>query len=172
MMLAGRDPSLLVAVLIVGALVAVGPAWSESPSLGDGTAEIEIVSPAWLDPGTGPTGRELATTPGRFGTAATYVRMPDLVVDVTNVTGTPELYYDVDVPAIEVDTAAVERRLTGPGRYRLHLADVALPPGDYQVHGVSPPEPGTYTGRVTVRVQSFSAQTVVVNRTVQVRVEG
>lgn len=171
MMPKGRDRHLLVAVVILGALVLAGPSWAASTDLGDGTASVEIVAPTWLEPGTGPTGGTLHATSGRFGTEATYLRTPDLVVDVGDVSGRPEVVYDVEVPEIGVDPRPVRHRLSTPGRYRLHLADVALPPVGYSSGDVTVPAAGTYTGRVTVRVQSFSGTHVVANRTVEVVVD-
>lgn len=167
----GRDRHRLVAALVLGALVVAGPAWAAPMELGDGTADVEIVAPTWLEPGTGPAGEPLHATPGRFGTEATYLRIPDLVVDARNVTGRPEVLYDLEVPEIGVDPRPVRRRLSSPGRYRLHLADVALPPAGYSSGDVAVPAAGTYTGRVTVRVQSFSGHRVVANRTVEVVVD-
>jgi len=169
-MLDGADSSVVAAALILLALVVLGPSWATPTALGDGTAEVDVLAPTWLDSGEGPTDHVLRDDPGRFGTDASYLRSPPLVVDVSNVSGSPELYYDLDVPALDLDTGPVERRLSGPGRYRLELADVAVPPADYRYRDVEAPDSGVYTGIVTVRVQSFSGQTVVANRTVGVRI--
>lgn len=164
------DASVVVGAVVVLALLAAGPGWSTATDLGEGTADVRIVSPEWLEPGTGPAAHQLRTEPGRFGTAASYVRTPAVVVDATNVSGQPELYYEFDVPAIDADPPPVRRRLAGPGRYRLAPEDVALPPASYHDSDAVPAE-GTYTGHLALRVQSFSGQTVVVNRTVEVVVE-
>ncbi len=168
-MLTGRDRSLLVALLLAAALLVAGPSWGSSTALGDGSAEVHVVSPDWLEPGNGSTGHVLTTEDGRFGTRATYLRVPTVVVDASNVSGRPELYYDLDIPAFDRDPAATTQLLTDAGRYRLSPSDLALPPPDYDEGGVSRPEPGLYTARLLVRVQSFSGQRVVVNRTVEVR---
>lgn len=164
------DASVVVAAVVLASLLVAGPGWSSALDLGDGTADVRIVEPEYLDPGTGPADHQLRTEPGRFGTAASYVRTPELVVDVTNVSGTPELHYDVAIPAIDADPAPVQRRLTAPGRYRLAPAAVAIPPRSYDQNGAVPGD-GTYTGYLLVRVQSFSGDDVVANRTVEVVVD-
>lgn len=164
------DAAVAVAVVILVALVAAGPAWSESRGLGDGTADATIAAPSWLAGDGTAADHRLRTTSGRFGTAASYVRMPDVVVDVSNVTGESELYYDVTIPGLDADPAPARRHVDGPGRYRLAVDDVAVPPRDYH-DDASIPEDGTYTARFLVRVQSFSGHTVVANRTATVVVD-
>lgn len=163
------DASVLVVAVLLAGLAMAGPGWSATDELGDGTADVRVVEPVWLQQGAD-RAAELRTTPGRFGSAATYIRTPSLVVDVTDVTGRPELYYDLSVPALDVDPAPVTRRPTGPGRYRLPHDDVAIPPSDYD-GTVEPPAAGTYTAHVVVRVRSFSGDHVVVNRTAEVVVD-
>lgn len=167
------DLSVLVAALIVLGLVAAGPGWSSTDDLGEGTADVRIVEPTWLAAGVGPADHRIRAEPGRFGTPAWYVRTPAVVVDVANVSGRPELYYDVAVPELDADPPPVRRGLSGPGRYRLAPEDVALPPAGATADGTDAyrPEDGTYTGRLEVRVRSFSADRVVANRTVEVVVD-
>lgn len=169
-MLEARRASIVAVVVILGALLLAGPSWADSTSLGEGTAEVEVVAPAWLDGESGTDGH-LEATPGRFGTATTYLRTPDLVVDVRNVSGRPALTYNLAVPALGVDRPPVQRHLTDAGKYRLHMRDVAIPPPGYSRGDVAAPAAGTYTGYLTVRVQSFSGDHVVVNRTVEVRLD-
>lgn len=165
--------SVLAALLILVGFLAAGPGWATSGDIGEGTATARIVEPTWLADGSGPAEHRLRAQQGRFGTAAWYVRTPAVVLDVTNVTGSPELYYDVSIPGIDADPAPVRRHLAGPGRYRLAPADVALPPAGYEVDrsSVDLPADGTYTGRLEVRVRSFSTSHVVANRTVEVVVD-
>ena len=170
-MLDARRASLVAVAVILGALLLAGPSWAEATTLGEGTAEVEVVAPEWLDEGSGTVDPHLEVTRGRFGTAATYLRTPDLVVDVGNVSGRPAVTYDLAVPALGVDRPPVQRRIAESGRYRLHMPDVALPPPGYTRGGESPPPAGNYTGHVTVRVQSFSGDHVVANRTVEVRID-
>lgn len=164
------DPGIVVAGLVVIGLLAAGPSWASTPELGDGTANVPIVAPPELGDTTGSEPLELMTTAGRFGTEATYLRIPDLAVDASNVEGSPRLVYSLQVPALDVDR--VESRLIpGPGRLRVPMDDHAYPPPDYHADVPGLPDPGTYEGRVTVRVQSFSTDRVVVNRTVEVTVQ-
>lgn len=165
------DASVLAAAVVVLALVAAGPGWSTAADLGEGTADVRVVEPDWLPPGSGPADRTLRAEPGRFGTEAWYLRSPTLVADVSNVSGDPELYYDVSVPELGAEPAAVSRQLTGPGRYRLAPDDAALPPAGYDGDDADLPADGTYTGRLEVRVRSFSGQRVIANRTVEVIVD-
>lgn len=156
-MLGGSTPgdrTLGVVAVVLFATILGGLAGADAPSLGDGTADVQIASPS-VD--------RLPVEPGRFGSAARYVRVPDLVADVSRVDGHPRLQYRVAVPGIDVDRHR-SRLLEGAGRLRLHLPDVALPPPG------SGPSSGTYRGRIVVAVQSFSTDHTVLNRTVTVRV--
>lgn len=151
--------------LVVLAFAAVGgpPAGGPPPDeVGDGTASLSVVSP---------TTDALATSPGRFGTSARYLRLPDLVVDVSGVDGRPRVVYRVVVPALDVDRQ-VHEVVTSPGRVRLEMADRAYPPAGYPGGFRSLPGDGTYEGRLVVRVQSFTTDRTVLNRSVSVRVRG
>lgn len=152
------DRSVLAGLLVVLVVLASGLVGGPPAGLGDGTAEVAVVSPD-VD--------RLAVHDGRFGTATTYLRLPDLVVETSNVSGRPRLVYAVAVPELGLDRQRT-RLIEGERRLRIHMPDRAFAPrgtGD----GALPP-PGTYEGRLTVRVQSFSSDRTVVNRTVAVRV--
>lgn len=147
---------LLVVAVVLATLVLTGPVvgldvTSESPELGDGNATVEVLD--------APSGT-IPVTHGRFGTDVSYVRIPEAVVDVRNLTGAPRIRYSLTVPELGVDRQ-VYRIVTDEGRIRLGLSDRALAPDT---------APGTYTGRVDLRLQSFEGQTVLVNRTVEVTV--
>jgi len=163
--------TLVVATVLV-ALVLAGPAWGTPTGVGGGTATVSVVSPEALG-GPGASGDHsvtLRTTPGRFGTHATYLRIPDLVVDVRDRSGRPQLHADLSVDAAGIDPPPVSRILHRSGTHRLSYPDVALPPPDYD-HGGTAVEPGTYDGHLEVRVQSFDGDYVVVNRSVEVVVD-
>jgi hypothetical protein len=119
-------------------------------SLGDGTASVTVVEP---------TDDRVQVTAGRFGTNVSYVRIPDLVVDVQSVDGRPRVFYQVTVPELGIrkQNSAVVR---STGRMRVPLSDRAVPPGTAVDDA---------TARIVVRVQSYTGQTVVLNRTVGVR---
>jgi hypothetical protein len=119
-------------------------------SLGDGTASVTVVEP---------TGDDVRVTDGRFGTNVSYVRIPDLVVDVESVDGRPRVFYQVTVPELGIrkQNDAIVR---STGRMRVSISDRAVPPGA---------EIGGSTARFVVRVQSYTGGTVVMNRTVGVR---
>jgi hypothetical protein len=119
-------------------------------SLGDGTASVTVVEPPDED---------LRVTEGRFGTNVSYLRIPDLVVDVTSLDGRPRVLYQVTVPELGIQKQN-DDIVRSTGRMRVSISDRALPPGT-DVDGT--------TARLVVRVQSFTGQTVVVNRTVDVR---
>jgi hypothetical protein len=155
---------------VLVALIAAGPTWATAPELGSGTANVSVVSPAEIDAGHGDSSLVLRTTPGRFGTSATYLRIPDLVVDASNVDGTPRLVYGLEVRALDVDRLET-RLLPDPGRLRVPMADRAYPPPDFEHDAPGLPEPGTYEGRLVVRVQSYTSDRIVVNRTVEVIVD-
>lgn len=149
------------AVATVGIVVAVvlgGWLGAQPATLGDGTATVRVVSP---------DADGLETEPGRFGTAASYLRLPDLVADVTNVTGTPRLVYRIRVPALDLDRQR-SRLIRHEGRLRVSMPDRAFPPRE--TAEASPPPAGRYDGRLVVRVQSFSTDRTVLNRTVTVRI--
>ena len=144
----------VVAVVLVVVLLS-GPGTgidltSERPSLGDGTATVTVVQPE-----DGP----LSVTDARFMRGASYVRIPDLVVDVTDVTGQPRVFYQVSIPALDVKKQN-DRIVDAPGRFVVPLSDRAIPE-DWV------PDNGT-TARVVVRVQSYSEGRTVLNRTVHV----
>lgn len=144
----------LLATAVIIALVGIGGLAGADPAqLDDGTATVDVVSmPA-----------QLAYEPGRFGTEAEYLRLPDLVVAVNALSGTPRIHYRITVPSMGIDRHET-RLIRGEGRLRIPLADVAFPPGQHRQ------ESGTHSGRVEVRVQSFSTDTVIANRSVRVGV--
>lgn len=148
----------LAALFIVLATLAAGLAGSQPATLGDGTATVDVVEP---------TRDTLETAPGRFGTTVSYLRLPDLVADVSNVSGRPRLVYSVRVPALELDRQET-RLIHGEGRLAVAMADRAYPPRASADDGL--PDPGTYDGRLVVRVQSFSSDRTIVNRTIEVQV--
>lgn len=152
------DGSVVAAALVVTATLLFGLTGPEAAGLGDGTASIEVAAPA---------GDRLAFDRGRFGAAASYLRLPDLVAHAGNVTGRPQLVYTVRFPELDVDRRET-RLLRAEGRVQVHMSDRAYPPRNstFDDH----PAPGTYTGHLTVRVQSFSTDRTVINRTVTVRV--
>lgn len=152
------DRSLLAGLLVVLTVLASGLVGGQPAALGDGTAAVELVSPD-VD--------RLAFEDGRFGTAATYLRLPDLVVEISNLSGRPRVQYGVAVPALGLDRQRT-RLLHGQGRLRVRMPDRAYAPRG-AADGARPP-PGTYQGRLTVRIQSFSTEQTVLNRTVLVRV--
>lgn len=122
----------------------------ETTALGEGTATVTVLEPSE---------KRVPITAGRFGTDVSYVRMPDLLVDVGDVSGQPRLLYTVQIPALDID-AENRRLIESPGRMRVPLRDRAL------ARDVS----GTYEGRVVVRVQSFSGIQTVANRSIEVAV--
>lgn len=125
----------------------------DRPSLGGGNATVTVLEP---------NGDAIRVTPGRFGTNVSYVRIPDLAVDVERVTGHPRVFYQVEIPALGVakQNAGLVR---STGRLTVPLSDRAIEP--------STPV-GNATARLTVRVQSFDGGYVVLNRTVPVRRKG
>jgi hypothetical protein len=141
---------IIVAVLLVTGPIGVSVT-GEPDTLGDGTATVTV-----LEPGSD----ALSITDGRFGTEVSYVRIPDLVVDVESVSGQPRLLYVVRVPALGLDEDN-SRLVRSTGRLRVPLRDRAI---DQEVSG-------TYSGRLVVRVQSFSGMQTVSNRSIEVRVE-
>jgi len=100
-------------------------------------------------------------SPGRFGTAVSYVRMPDATVDVTQVDGAPRLVYRFEIPALEIDHDAT-KVLSSRGATTVRLGDVAVLPERLAVD--------RYDARVTVRVQSYTVDRVVYNESVTVEV--
>lgn len=154
----------VICLVVLAAAFAGGPPADRplTDGVGDGNATLRVVAP---------TTAELATSPGRFGTSARYLRLPDLVVDVTDVEGRPRIVYRVVVPALGVDRQVTEV-VTATGRTRLRMSDRAYPPAGYSNNHLSLSAAGTFDGRLVVRVQSFSTDRTVVNRSVQVEVGG
>lgn len=151
----------LVCLVVLAAAALGSPAVDRGPDgVGDGNASVSVLSP---------TTDELATSPGRFGTRARYLRLPDLSVDVTAIEGRPRIVYRVVVPALGVDRQ-VDAVVTSTGPTRLRMADRAYPPAGYSSEFRSLPATGTFDGRLVVRVQSFTTDRTVLNRSIRVRV--
>jgi len=123
----------------------------EPASLGDGNASVTVVEP---------TPEQIVVTEGRFGTNVTYVRVPDAVVDVEAVSGRPRIVYTVSISGLAERQGT--RYVGSTGRMQIPVADQAVP---------TPPDPGTYEGTITIRVQSFTGQTVVLDRRIEVVIE-
>jgi|AntRauTorcE11898_2_1112593.scaffolds.fasta_scaffold11241_2 hypothetical protein len=147
-------PQIVVAVILVEMLLS-GPVGgvelvSERPSLDDGTASVTVVDPT-EDP--------IQVTAGRFGTNVSYVRIPDLVVDITSVDGQPRVFYQVSIPELGIKKQN-DKLVRSTGRLRVPISDHTVPK-EKALDGT--------TARLVVRVQSYSGGQVVMNRTVEVR---
>lgn len=147
----------LVVGFIFFVLVLAGPVGGvdltgEPTKLGNGNASVSVVEP---------TTDSLTVSQGRFGTNVTYVRIPDAILDVERVRGQPRAVYLLSVPNLSIDKES-RRYIESTGRLRLPLSDRALP---------RRPAPGTYDGRMVIRVQSFGYDNVVLNRSIEVTVE-
>ncbi|MEF8785937.1 MAG: hypothetical protein V5A45_08390 [Haloarculaceae archaeon] len=143
-----------VAVILVGMLLS-GPVGGvelvgERPSIGDGTASVTVVEP---------TAETIQVTEGRFGTNVSYVRIPDLVLDVTSVDGQPRVLYQVTIPELGIKKQN-DKLVRSTGRLRVPISDHTVPK-EKTLDGT--------TARLVVRVQSYSGGEVVMNRTVEVR---
>lgn len=143
---------ILVGVVVVTLVVSgpvVGLDFTESADeLGEGTATVgSIEAPD----------RQLRITDGRFGTEAKYLRVPDLVADVEEIEGRPQIVYEVIVPALDVKLRSTEV-VSSSGTVRVEMADRAL-------DSVSE---GPHQGYVVVGVQSFSSDVTLANRSVEV----
>jgi len=159
---AGRESRLtagrIAAGLIVATLLVAGPPFgvdvvsSGDERLGEGTANATVVQSA---------GDGIRVTEGRFGTGVWYVRLPDLVVDVERYRGQPRVQYAIAVPELGVDRTETTL-VTSTGRLRIPVDDKAL---------AERPANASYRGTVRVRVQSFSAERTLLDRTVEVTVE-
>jgi hypothetical protein len=123
-------------------------------TVGDGTAAAALTS----NPTDG-----LRIDRGRFGTNVSYLRIPPIRVDVRDVTGRPRLLAKLRVPALGFDRSAT-RVLSSDtaGPVVLRLSPRAFTPDRIAND--------TYRGRLTVRVQSFERDTVIVNRSVTIPV--
>ncbi|WP_302081719.1 hypothetical protein [Salinibaculum rarum] len=147
-------PLIAVAVILVGMLLS-GPVGGvdlvpERPSLDEGTASVTVIEP---------TADSIRVTEGRFGTNVSYVRIPDLVIDVTSVEGQPRVLYQVTVPDLNIRKQN-DKLVQSNGRLRVPISDHAVVK-EGALDGVR--------ARLVVRVQSYSGETVVMNRTVAVQ---
>jgi hypothetical protein len=147
--------SVLVIVSLLSGPVGVGLDLTpgDDVSLGDGDASITVLAPE---------GDDLAVTAGRFGAEVAYLRIPDLAIRVDSVEGSPRVVYRVLVP--ELATVTETRVLTSAdtGRLRVDATDRAIPYGDVTE--------SAYQGQLEVRVQSFTTDRTVINRTMSVEV--
>lgn len=154
----------LVAVAVVLAALAltspaVGPidARGDAQSLGDGTASVDNVA-LEHDP---------VISPGRFGTDVAYLRVPDVTVQLSSVTGRSRVVYRVAVPALDFDRVADRPLAPDDGSARtVGMSDRAFAPETIRRDA--------YVATLTVRVQSFAADTTHYrsNVTVEVRADG
>ncbi|MCU4799845.1 hypothetical protein OB920_05630 [Halobacteria archaeon HArc-gm2] len=125
----------------------VTTAGTTSAVVGDGTAEVSVVSL--------PSER-LRIDDGRFGTGVQYLRIPDIRIRVNGVDGDPRLVYRVEVPALDVDEAATKSLTNRDGQtVTVRGVDQAFDPDDVAAD--------RYDARVTVRVQSFEVDETVVS---------
>lgn len=147
--------SLLVVVSLLSGPIGVGLDLTpgDDVALGDGDASITVLSPA---------DDELAVTAGRFGAEVAYLRIPDLVVRVASVDGSPRVVYRVLVPDLATVTETRVLTPSDTGRVRLDARDRAMPYGAVTE--------STYQGHLEVRVQSFTTDRTVVNRSIAVEV--
>ena len=145
----------LLTLLLAGPAGLIGPADSGGSQVGEGTAELAIREPV-----DGP----LLVDRGRFGTGVFYLRTPDLAAEVRSVTGSPRVRYEVRVPSLGVERS---------GHRVLHASDagsvITVPLADHAVPRARL-DAETHRARVLVRVQSFTGQHVVTNRTLPVEV--
>jgi len=132
-----RDPVAVVGVLVVVVLVGAGPLTG---------VDVTSAQPSTVGDGNATDTSKLAVTDGRFGTNASYFRIPAATVTVESVIGRPQLVYLVDAPGLNVDRTET-RVVTRDGTYRLEPDDRALS------HGTAA---GEYNVTVTVRIQSFN----------------
>jgi hypothetical protein len=157
-------PAALAVSLVVVVAVLTGPLGlvdltGEPAQLGDGNASVAVLGPE--------TGR-IPMTEGRFGADVMYTRLPDLAVEITAVTGRPRILYTVRVPELRIDRT-VRRLVRSEGRMRIRMSDYALPRENDDFP--DPLQNRSYDGTLVVRVQSFTTQYTVLNRSVEVRVE-
>lgn len=148
------SPARAVTAVILVVLLLSGPGsgldfTGERTSLGKGDATVRVVEPST---------EAIPVTNGRFGTSVSYVRIPDLVVDVSAVEGNPRVFYQVVVPSLDIRKQNDEI-IRSTGRLRVPIYDRAVPKGT-TIEGAE--------ARLIVRVQSFSGGQVVLNRTVEV----
>lgn len=136
------------------AVVHVTSTGTTSAAVGDGTAEVSVVSL--------PSER-VRIDEGRFGTDVLYLRIPDVRVRADAVDGEPRLVYRVEVPALDVDEAATASLADRDGQtVTVRGVDQALDPDDVAAH--------QYDATVSIRIQSFDVDETVVsaNETVAV----
>ncbi|WEL16855.1 MULTISPECIES: hypothetical protein [unclassified Halorhabdus] len=122
-------------------------------TIGDGNATVSTVA---VDADA------VQITPGRFGTAVSYLRIPDAKLSIDAVEGEPRIVYRLVVPKLDVDHAET-RLLAGPGDITVRLDDVAFVPGQLSAD--------RYDGALSVRVQSLSTDRTVFNESVTIEVE-
>lgn len=139
----------VVIILFVTALSGFLGFTAGESELGGGTATVTVAEP---------TADTFVVTDGRFGTDARYLRIPDLVATVEKRDGQPRLVYRVRIPELGVDRQETTL-ITASGRTRVPMDDIAF----------EEVQPGTYDGRIVVRVQSFTDDTTVLNRSVEVQ---
>lgn len=161
--------ALVVGLSMLLMLALAGPNWGQTRSLGDGSADVRVVAPAELTPEGADQELTFSPSPGRFGAAPRYLRTPDLRVNVTQLSGRPRIVYLFVVPRLGIEERT-KKLIDGTGHIHLPAEDAAFPPSGYPYNTSRRPDPGTYEGRILVRVQSFTSDSIVVNRSIRVEV--
>jgi hypothetical protein len=140
----------LVTLFLTGPLVGLDVTTESTPQVGDGDATVDVAFDG-----------EFTLTAGRFGSNASYLRIPDAVVSVDSLEGQPRVLYQVRVPGLGYGETTT-RVMTDTRTVRLSQRVQGLAPGAR--FG------GPYTAQVVVRVQSFEGSRTVLrtNRTVEV----
>lgn len=126
---------------------------SSSEELGDGTAEISVVS----------SPNQLNIDRGRFGTDVYYLRVPDTVVHVDSVDGSPRIVYDFSSPELGIDvTKKKYLRGTEDEKIRLDIGHMALEESAIKKE--------SYEANLTVNIQSFETYKTVYESEMEVEV--
>ncbi|QSG07048.1 hypothetical protein [Halapricum desulfuricans] len=145
--------AVLVALVISGPLVpGLSLAHSEPDSLDEGDATVSSVS---VD------AEKVTITPGRFGANVSYIRVPDAAVAVDGIEGQPRVVYQLSIPELGIDHSE-PKLITTKGRTTVGVDPIAVQPRRVTRD--------SYSGRVTVRVQSFTVDRVQYNESITVEV--
>ena len=152
----------VVAVVVVTAVVS-GPLVSAVDLTGTGSFDTATAGTGSVDVGevTLPESGEISA--GRFGTNATYLRVPAASVEIQRVIGQPILTYRLSVPELGYTRESVsfvtERN---EGQFSLTLGEASLDSADVSRE--------SYTGDLSINVRSDTGSRTVANGTVTIEV--
>ena len=138
---------------LVGA-VTVPEGGVSGPDPGTGAATVSVVS----------VPDRATLEPGEYDTDVSYLEVPDAVVDVSAVTGTPVLTYSLSVPELKSRSSVFFLKPGAEGRMELSMDRLSFDPDTVDRE--------QYTGRLRLVMRGADGEQTLYERPIVVEVEG